>query len=188
MLKFGKGLNRIQFLSWNPLFFEGYIFNRSRTSLLGFLKLCYSSFATFLNCMPFQILDWAANLAKNENFPNVLPFFRIWILSCSYEIKTGSEISSRSNMKLKLYHFYIEYSFPDLLCSSMLAQPTKKPQIRNFSNTGKTLIRKSFEIYSLQKVLWYLGTYFCFSENKVLTTLAAAFSETVENKLEMLAA
>ena len=28
MLKFGKGLNRIQFLSWNQFFVEGYIFNR----------------------------------------------------------------------------------------------------------------------------------------------------------------
>ena len=56
MLKFGKGLNRIQFLSWNPLFFEGYIFNRSRTTLLGFLKLYYSSFATFLTACPFKFL------------------------------------------------------------------------------------------------------------------------------------
>ena len=169
-------------------FFRGVYFQSIKDIITRIFKTILHFICYFLNCMPFQILDWAANLAKNENFPNVLPFFRIWILSCSYEIKTGSEISSRSNMKLKLYHFYIEYCFPDLLCSSMLAQPTKKPQIRNFSNTGKTLIRKSFEIYSLQKVLWYLGTYFCFSENKVLTTLAAAFSETVENKLEMLAA
>jgi hypothetical protein len=28
MLKFGKGLNRIQFSSWNHFFVEGYIFNR----------------------------------------------------------------------------------------------------------------------------------------------------------------
>jgi hypothetical protein len=63
----------------------------------------------------------------------------------------------------------------------------KKLQIRNSSDTGKTLIRKSFELYSLQKVLRYLGTYFFFSEDGVLT-LAASFSETAEIKLEMLAA